>query len=226
MRWSSGKDNTFALDAARDKAAIDVVGLVVTFNGHADRVAMHGIRRILVESQAERLGLPLNTIELPSPCSNQVYKQRMAVAAATALATSVNHMVFGDLFLDDVRAYREQLLAPMGITPLFPLWGRPTARLARQTLAAGVGAVLTCVDSKQLPGEFAGRTFDEQLLADLPAGIDPCGERGEFHTFVYDGPGFSVPIDIDIGELVERDGFVFCDISPRPRHHDRGALHA
>ena len=223
VSWSSGKDSTFALDAARHEEAIDVVGLLVTFNGHADRVAMHGVRRILVETQAERLGLPLHTIELPSPCPNEVYEQRMAVAAATALATDVNHMVFGDLFLADVRAYREQMLAPIGITPLFPLWGRPTATLARQMLAAGVRAVLSCVDSKQLPGEFAGRTFDEQLLADLPAGVDPCGERGEFHTFVYDAPGFSAPINIEIGELVERDGFVFCDISPRTQRHDRGA---
>jgi uncharacterized protein (TIGR00290 family) len=225
ISWSSGKDSTYALHAARHDD-VDVVGLLVTFNSDADRVAMHAVRRILVETQAERLGLPLHTVELPAPCPNEVYEQRMAAAAATALATDVNHMAFGDLFLADVRAYREQMLAPMGITPLFPLWGRATATLARQMLAAGVRAVLTCVDSKQLPGEFAGRNFDEQLLADLPAGVDPCGERGEFHTFVYDGPGFSAPIDIDIGELVERDGFVFCDISPRPRRHDRGALHA
>ena len=134
--------------------------------------------------------------------------------------------MFGDLFLADVRAYREQLFAPMRITPLFPLWGRPTAVLARQMLDAGVRAVLTCVDSKQLPGEFAGRAFDEQLLADLPDGVDPCGELGEFHTFVYAGPGFSAHIDIEIGDLVERDGFVFCDVSPRHRHHDQGALDA
>ena len=223
ISWSSGKDSTFALHAARHDDAVDVVGLLVTINGDADRVAMHAVRRILVKTQAERLGLPLHTVELPSPCPNEVYEQRMAAAAATARTSGIDHIVFGDLFLTDVRAYREQLLAPMGITPLFPLWGRPTAALARQMLVAGVRAVLTCVDPKQLPGEFVGRAFDERLLADLPDGVDPCGEHGEFHTFVYDGPGFSAPIDIDVGELVERDGFVFCDISPRPQNHDRGA---
>jgi uncharacterized protein (TIGR00290 family) len=226
ISWSSGKDSTFALHAARHDDAVEVVGLLVTFNGDADRVAMHAVRRILVETQAERLGLPLHTVELPAPCPNEVYEQRMAAAAATARTNGIDHIVFGDLFLADVRAYREQLLAPTGITPLFPLWGRPTATLARQMLAGGVRAVLTCVDPKQLPGEFVGRAFDEQLLADLPDGVDPCGERGEFHTFVYDGPGFSAPIDIDVGELVERDGFVFCDISPRPQNHDPGAAHA
>jgi uncharacterized protein (TIGR00290 family) len=216
MSWSSGKDSTFALHAARQDDAVEVVGLLVTFNGEADRVAMHAVRRVLVEAQADRLGLPLHAVELPSPCSNVVYEQQMAAAVATALDLGVDHFVFGDLFLADVRAYREEMLEHTGVAPVFPLWGQPTDVLARQMLAAGVRAVLTCVDPRQLPGEFAGRAFDEQLLVDLPDGVDPCGERGEFHTFVWDGPGFSAPIDIELGEVVERDGFVFCDVTPRP----------
>jgi uncharacterized protein (TIGR00290 family) len=215
MSWSSGKDSTFALHAIRCDDAVEVVGLLVTFNSDADRVAMHAVRRNLAHAQAERLGLPLHTVEIPSPCPNEVYERQMTEATVTARTIGVNHIVFGDLFLGDVRAYREQMLARTGVTPLFPLWGRPTRALARQILDAGVRAVLTCVDTKQLPGEFAGRTFDEQLLADLPDGVDPCGERGEFHTFAWDGPGFSAPIDIEIGERVERDGFIFCDLTPR-----------
>ena len=218
VSWSSGKDSTFALHAARQDDALEVVGLLVTFNGDADRVAMHAVRRVLVEAQARRLGLPLHMVELPSPCPNEVYEERMAAAMAIALAQGVDHMVFGDLFLADVRAYREQMLAAAGMTPLFPLWGQPTDELAQQMLAAGVRAVITCVDPRQLPGEFCGRAFDDQLLVDLPKGVDPCGERGEFHTFVWDGPGFRAPIDVEIGEVLERDGFVFCDVSPRPEH--------
>jgi uncharacterized protein (TIGR00290 family) len=214
VSWSSGKDSTFALEETRRAGAVDAVGLLVTLNRDADRVAMHAVRRELVEAQADRVGLPLHPVDLPYPCPNEVYEAQMDAAMAAAAEVGVDHVVFGDLFLADVRAYREQALAGSGVGPLFPLWGRPTDRLARDMLDAGVRAVLTCVDPAQLPAEFAGRAFDADLLADLPDGVDPCGERGEFHTFVWDGPGFRSPIDVEVGEVVERDGFVFCDVLP------------
>lgn len=214
VSWSSGKDSTFALHAIRQDDAVEVVGLLVTLNRDADRVAMHAVRRELVEAQADRVGLPLHRVDIPYPCPNQVYEAQMSAALAAAARTGVEHVVFGDLFLADVRAYREQALAGSGIDPLFPLWGRPTDRLARTMLDAGVRAVITCVDPAQLPPEFVGRSFDGELLADLPEGVDPCGERGEFHTFVWDAPGFRSPVDIKLGEVVERDGFVYCDVLP------------
>jgi uncharacterized protein (TIGR00290 family) len=214
MSWSSGKDSTLALHTARTELAVDVTALLVTMNADADRVAMHAVRRALVQAQADRLGLPLHLVELPNPCPNDVYEARMAVAMADATASGVAHMVFGDLFLADIRAYREAALAGSGITPLFPLWQRPTDRLARDMISSGIRAVITCVDPAQLDADFAGRQFDEHLLAELPTSVDPCGENGEFHTFVYDGPGFSSAIDVDVGEVVERDGFVFCDVRP------------
>ena len=214
MSWSSGKDSTLALHVARHELEVDVSTLLVTINAEADRVAMHAVRRSLLEAQAERLGIPLHVVEIPSPCPNDVYEARMATAMAEAKATGAERVIFGDLFLADIRAYREQALAGSGIEPLFPLWQRPTDALARDMLAAGIRAVLTCVDPSQLAPEFAGRQFDAALLADLPGSVDPCGENGEFHTFVYDGPGFSSPIDIEVGEVVERGGFVFCDLRP------------
>jgi len=217
MSWSSGKDSTLALHVAREELGVDVARLLVTMNADADRVAMHAVRRTLVEAQAERLGLPLRIVELPSPCPNEVYEAQMAAAMEEATGAGVDHVIFGDLFLTDIRAYREQMLAGSGITPLFPLWARPTDALARTMLASGIRAVLTCVDPAQLSPAFAGRRFDEALLAELPPSVDPCGERGEFHTFVYDGPGFSAPIDVDVGDVVERDGFVFCDVRPAER---------
>jgi uncharacterized protein (TIGR00290 family) len=212
MSWSSGKDSTFALAAARSDPDLEVVGLLVTVNAAANRVAMHAVRRALLEAQADRLGLPLHVVEIPSPCPNDVYAAKMGDAMATALRDGVEHVVFGDLYLEDVREYRVQALADTGIDPVFPLWQRPTDALAREMLAGGVRAVITCVDPRQLPARFAGRTFDDALLAELPDGVDPCGENGEFHTFVWDGPGFSSPIAIETGEVVERDGFVFCDV--------------
>jgi diphthamide synthase (EF-2-diphthine--ammonia ligase) len=176
---------------------------------------MHAVRRALVEAQADRLGLALNVIEIPSPCTNEVYELRMSEAIDSALADNVEHFVFGDLFLEDVRSYREEKLAGTGISPLFPLWGQPTDTLAQSIIDSGVQAVVTCVDPSRIPTSFAGRFFDRSLLADLPPDVDPCGERGEFHTFVFGGPGFSSPIDIEVGEIVERDGFVFCDVRPR-----------
>jgi len=161
--------------------------------------------------------LPLHVVEIPSPCPNEVYEEKMADAVGVARRAGVRHVVFGDLFLEDVRAYRERSLRGTGISPLFPLWGRPTDRLCREMLAAGIRAVVTCVDPSKVPAALAGRPYDEQFLSDLPADADPCGERGEFHTFVWDAPGFAGPIDVGVGEVVERDGFVFCDVLPATR---------
>jgi uncharacterized protein (TIGR00290 family) len=216
MSWSSGKDSAFALAAARREPDVDVVGLLVTMNASADRVSMHAVRRALVVAQAEQLGLPLHVVELPSPCPNDRYEHAMRAALAEAREAGVDQMVFGDLFLADIRAYREQALAETGFSARFPLWDRPTDVLAAEMLDAGVKAVITCVDPSQAPAELAGRAWDEQLLADLPPGVDPCGERGEFHTFVWDAPGFRAPIPVEVGERVERDGFVFSDVYPTP----------
>jgi uncharacterized protein (TIGR00290 family) len=180
MSWSSGKDSTMALDVARSGGIVEVTALLSTVNADADRVAMHAVRRSLLEAQADRLGLPLVTVDIPSPCSNEIYEARMAEAMAAARADGVANIIFGDLFLRDVRAYREDRLAGTGISPIFPLWDRPTDVLAREMLQSGLKAVITCVDPAQLGGEFAGRRFDTELLNELPAGVDPCGERGEF----------------------------------------------
>ena len=201
-----------ALHVVRTEADLDVTALLVTMNAEADRIAMHAVRRELLAAQAARLDLPVHVVDIPSPCPNDVYEAAMTGALAVARDAGVERMVFGDLFLEDVRDYRETRLAGTGITPVFPLWGRRTDRLARDMLAAGVRAVLTCIDPTVLEPELAGRAFDEALLAELPPGVDPCGERGEFHTFVWDGPGFRAPIDIEVGDVVERDGFVFCDL--------------
>lgn len=222
MSWSSGKDSAFALDALRHDPNVAVTGLLVTLNVAAERVAMHAVRRSLVEAQADRLGLPLHVVEIPSPCPNDVYEAKMGAAIAAAAAAGVEAVAFGDLFLADIRAYRERALAGSGVRPLFPLWGRSTGPLARDMIARGVRAILTCVDPTVLPASFAGRDFDDALLDELPPGVDPCGERGEFHTFVWDGPGFAAPLPVQTGEVVTRDGFVFCDVlgadppSPRP----------
>jgi uncharacterized protein (TIGR00290 family) len=212
MSWSSGKDSTLALQLARQDPDITVTGLLVTVNAEADRVAMHAVRRSLLERQSDRLGLPLHVVEIPSPCPNDVYEARMGQAMNEATQRGVEAMVFGDLFLEDIRQYREQALAGTGIRPLFPLWDRPTDALAREMIALGIRAVLTCVDPSQLSPSFVGRAFDDDLLDELPPEVDPCGERGEFHTFVWDGPGFTAPIPIRTGEIVTRDGFVFCDV--------------
>ncbi len=212
MSWSSGKDSACALAAARRDEDLEVVGLLVTVNGAANRVAMHAVRRELLEAQADRLGLPLHVVEIPSPCPNDVYAEKMSAAMDDARADGVRRVVFGDLYLEDVRDYREQALAGTGVDPVFPLWRRPTGALAREMVADGVqrGADL-CRPPSASPS-FAGRAFDDALLSGLPAGVDPCGENGEFHTFVWDGPGFSSPIGIQTGDVVERDGFVFCDV--------------
>jgi len=214
MSWSSGKDSTLALHRARTSGDVEVVGLLTTINKAADRVAMHAVRRTLLEAQASSLGLPLHIVELPWPCSNEVYEQQMSAAIDVAVADRVTHMVFGDLFLEDIRAYRETKLAGTGITPVFPLWGIPTDELAHEMLDVGIRTVITCVDPAQAPKTLAGQWFDETLLAGLPASVDPCGENGEFHTFVVDGPGFAHALDVVVGEIIERDGFVFADVLP------------
>ena len=214
MSWSSGKDSALALAEVRSGAELDVVALLTTLNGEADRVAMHAVRRSLLQQQADRLGLPLVAVDLPAPCPNEVYEERMTEALDAARADAVDVVVFGDLFLEDIRAYRETTMAGTGLACAFPLWGRPTDVLAREMIDRGIRAVVTCVDPRVMPAELAGRSFDHELLDALPADVDPCGERGEFHTFVWDGPGFASPIPIEVGEVVERDGFVFCDVAP------------
>jgi uncharacterized protein (TIGR00290 family) len=212
VSWSSGKDSTLALAEARRDPGLDVVGLLTTVNEDADRVAMHAVRRTLLEAQAETLGLPLHVVSIPQACRNETYEQRMSAAIDAAVADGVSRMVFGDLFLADVRSYREQMMAPTGIEPVFPLWGRPTGQLAHEMLEVGSRATLTCVDPTRLDRRHVGRPFDHALLAELPSSVDPCGENGEFHTFVHDGPGFAHPLDVRVGEVVERDGFVFADV--------------
>ncbi|MBK8457424.1 MAG: adenine nucleotide alpha hydrolase [Phyllobacteriaceae bacterium] len=212
LSWSSGKDCAFALHALRREGRYDVVGLATTFNSAFDRVAMHAVRRELVEAQAAATGLPLWRIDLPWPCSNEDYERIMTGFVAEARAAGVTAMAFGDLFLEDVRAYREKNLAGTGMEPVFPLWGRDTSLLAREMIAAGLEARVTCVDPRQLDPSFAGRAFDAAFLDDLPGGVDPCGERGEFHSFCHAGPMFDRPLAIRLGHTVTRDGFVFTDL--------------
>src|SRR5262249_34080245 len=210
--WSSGKDSAWTLHRLREAGQVDVVGLLTTINEAYARVVMHAVRLDLLQAQADAVGLPVWKVPIPHPCSNQQYEAAMGAAITKAVAAGVTLFAFGDLFLEDIRRYREQQLAGTGVTPIFPLWGLPTDALARDMVAAGLRARLTCVDPKQLPASFAGREFDAALLGDLPAGVDPCGERGEFHTFAYAGPMFHHSIPVQSGEIVERDGFVFADL--------------
>jgi uncharacterized protein (TIGR00290 family) len=212
LSWSSGKDCAYALVEARRKGLADVVGILTTVNEVYDRVAMHGVRSSVLDRQIAALGLPCIKIPLPSPCPNDVYESRMADAVARIASQGVRHMVFGDLFLEDIRAYREEKLAAVGMEALFPLWQRNTAALAQEMLSNGIIAHLACVDPRKLDKRFAGRAFDRSLLADLPPDVDPCGENGEFHTVVSGGPMFNSPIPLKVGEVVERDGFVFADM--------------
>jgi uncharacterized protein (TIGR00290 family) len=213
LAWSSGKDSAWALHVLRERGEVEVVGLLTTLNEAFDRVAMHAVRAQLLRAQAEAAGLPLTTVPLPWPCSNAEYEAAMDAALARARRDGVTAVAFGDLFLEDVRRYREERMAGTGMEPLFPLWGEPTAALARRMIDGGLRARLTCVDPRQVAPSFAGREFDAALLADLPPAVDPCGERGEFHSFTYAGPMFSAPIPLRAGEIVERDGFVFADFS-------------
>ena len=218
MSWSSGKDSAFALHVARTGGELDVVALLTTVTDAYDRVAMHGLRAELLRAQAEATGLPLVEVRIPAPCPNEVYEERMAAALAGATRDGVDTVVFGDLYLPDIRAYREDRMARIGMRCVFPLWERDTTALARDMIAAGQRAVLTCVDPRKVPRDFAGREFDATLLADLPAGVDPCGENGEFHTFAYAGPALRRPVPVRVGEVVDRDGFVFADVLPDPSH--------
>ena len=212
--WSSGKDSAWTLNELRRRDDVEVVALLTTVNETHDRVAMHAVRRELLEQQARAVGVPLWTAPIPYPCSNEDYAAAMSVVVARARREGVHAMAFGDLFLEDVRAYREEQLAGTGLEPMFPLWGRDTRALAEEMLDAGVRATVTCVDPARLPVDAVGRAWDRAFLADLPEGADPCGEHGEFHTFVHDGPGFSGPVPVTLGEVVERDGSAWRDLLP------------
>jgi uncharacterized protein (TIGR00290 family) len=216
LAWSSGKDSAWALHELRRRGEVDVVGLLTTVNEAFARVAMHGVRESLLEAQAEAAGLPLWKVPLPWPCPNDVYEERMRSVTLRARGEGIAHVAFGDLYLADIRAYRERQLAGTGLSPLFPLWTTPddTPALARRMLAGGVRAIVACVDPAQAPPRLAGRAFDDALLAELPPAADPCGERGEFHTFCWDGPMFAAPIPVRVGEVVTRDGFCFADLLP------------
>src|SRR5437867_1351960 len=213
VSWSSGKDSAWLVHVLRAKGEVELGGLLTTVNEPAQRVAMHAVRVELLQAQADALGLPLWQIPIPSPCSNEEYERAMGDAVRRAVAEGFTEIAFGDLFLEDVRRYREERLAGTGLTPRFPLFGADTTALARDMVTAGLRARLTCVDPRVLDRRFAGREFDAALLADLPAGIDPCGERGEFHSFAYAGPMFRSPVPIESGDVVERDEFVFADLT-------------
>ena len=215
LAWSSGKDSAWALHTIRQDREFDVVALLTTVNSTHTRVAMHAVRESLLEIQAASAGLPLVKVPIPSPCPNEIYEQAMSAAMARARAEGILHVIFGDLFLEDIRAYREKQLATCGMTPVFPLWGRNTRQLAEGMIAGGLSAFLTCVDPRQMDRGFAGRPFDKDLLAALPRDVDPCGENGEFHTFANAGPMFRAEIPVTLGEVVQRDGFVFADLLPR-----------
>ena len=214
IAWSSGKDSAWALHEARKSGEYEITGALTTVTKTFGRVAMHAVREEILKRQCEAMGLAQEIVPIPFPCSNEIYEARMDAALKEAKAEGVTHVIFGDLFLEDIRRYREEKMAGSGIAPVFPLWGRPTDELAREMIAGGLRAHLVCIDPKILPKEFAGRAFDASLLADLSAGVDPCGERGEFHTCVVNGPMFSCEIKVKSGEIVERDGFVFADLVP------------
>ena len=214
LSWSSGKDSAWALHALRQQPDVEVIGLLSTINEQFDRVAMHAVRTTLLRQQAESVGLSLRLVELPFPCSNETYEERMRMLIAAARADGIEAIAFGDLFLADVRRYRERMMEGTGITPLFPLWGRLTVELAREMITGGLRAQITCIDPRRLPRALAGRVYDRDFLEALPDGVDPCGEYGEFHSFAFDGPMFKHPVKFTIGETVARDGFVFTDLLP------------
>lgn len=216
LSWSSGKDSAWSLHLLRQQNGYEIVRLLTTFNKAANRVAMHAVRRGLVEAQAKAAGVPLWDVDLPSPCSNADYETIMQKTCKSAVQLGIEYMAFGDLFLTDIRAYREKQLENSGLQPIFPVWGMPTRELALSMVKSGVRAKLTCIDSKVLAPEFVGREFNEQLLSDLPPETDPCGENGEFHTFVYAGPMLERDLSVEVGEIVSRDGFVFADLTLNP----------
>jgi len=212
ISWSSGKDSAWALHQIHSGGALDVVGVLTTITQPYGRVSMHGVREAVLLQQVERIGLPLFPVYLPAPCSNETYQARMTDVLATCREQDITHVIFGDLFLEDVRAYREAQMQAVGMTPVFPLWRRDTAQLAREMLAQGMEATITVVDPKRLESAFVGRSYNAAFLDDLPDSVDPCGERGEFHTVVTGGPVFGSSIPVDVGEVVEREGFVFADV--------------
>jgi uncharacterized protein (TIGR00290 family) len=214
LSWSSGKDSAYALSELRRSGTCEVVGLLTTVSEAFRRVSMHGVREELLDRQAEAVGLPLRKVRIPHPCPNATYEKAMEEALREARSDGVTQVAFGDLFLEDIRAYRESRLGPAGFQAVFPLWQRETVGLAEEMLSAGVRARICCLDPKKIPREFAGRELTRELLRELPAGVDPCGERGEFHTFVTDAPVFLRPVPVTVGETVERDGFVFTDLQP------------
>jgi len=215
LAWSSGKDSAYALWTLLQRPDIEVVGLLTTLNSDANRVSMHAVQEVVLEAQARACRLPLFKVPLPDPCSDEQYRAAMSVAIDEARERKVQAVAFGDLFLADVRAYREAQLSGTGLTPLFPLWGRPTAALARKMIDNGMEAIVTCVDTEQLDARFAGRSFDRSLLEDLPEGVDPCAENGEFHTVAIAGPMFYERVGVDVGDVVDRGRFVFVDVSLR-----------
>jgi uncharacterized protein (TIGR00290 family) len=221
ISWSSGKDSAFSLYEVRRAGEFDVVGALTTVTETFERVSIHGVRQEILRAQCEAARLAQRIVPIPYPCPNEIYEARMGEAVANAVREGITHMIFGDLFLADIRAYREQKLAGTGIMPIFPLWERPTPALAEAMIASGLEAYLATVDLKKLPAEFAGRRFDAQLLADLPKSIDPCGENGEFHTCVVAGPMFSRRLPVKTGERVIRDGYAYCDLmlTPDAAHH-------
>lgn len=216
LSWSSGKDSAWALHTLRQVPDIEVVGLLTTVTAGVDRVSMHGVRRDLVCAQAAAAGLPLRVVEIPSPCPNETYASRMGQVMLDARAEGIEAVAFGDLFLRDIREYRERMLEGTGIKPIFPLWGQGTAALARTMIDGGLRALLTCVDPRRVDPSLCGRAFDHDLLDALPPEVDPCAEYGEFHTFVWDGPMFAHPIEVVPGPHAEHDGFVFCELERAP----------
>ncbi len=217
LSWSTGKDSAWTLHTLRQMPGVEVVGLLTTYNGEFDRVAMHAVRLELLHAQAEAAGLPMLAVPLPFPCSNEQYEAVMRDALAEARRRfEPTHVAFGDLWLEDVRRYREERMAETGLGLLFPLWGQPTRQLAATMVEGGLRAKVTCIDPRHLERGFVGREFDEAFLRDLPARVDPCAEQGEFHTFAWDGPMFAHPVEVTLGETVERDGFVFRDLLPAP----------
>jgi uncharacterized protein (TIGR00290 family) len=218
LSWSTGKDSAWMLHQVNQLYPHAAAGLLTTTNQAFDRVAMHAVRRELLDAQAAAAGLPLHVVPLPWPCSNEQYESIMGTAIAGFVADGFTHVAFGDLFLEDVRRYREERMAGSGLEPLFPIWKtKSTADLADEMIASGLKARLTCIDPRKLHRSFAGRLFDQQLLNDLPSGIDPCGENGEFHSFAFDGPMFEKPIAVDVGDIVDRDDFVFAELNLRGR---------
>jgi len=215
MSWSSGKDSAWALYQLQMNPEIALAGLFCTVNKEFGRVAMHGVRVELLRKQAESIGLPLEIIEIPYPCSNAEYENIMGQFVERAKNDNIEYFAFGDLFLEDVRNYREEKLRGSGIKPIFPIWGIPTDKLSREMINGGLKTVITCINPKQIPKEFVGKEFDEDFLDSLPKTVDPCGENGEFHSFVFDGPMFKEKIEIVVGDIVHRDDFVFADVLPK-----------